>query len=320
MKVLDSMQSVGRVRDRVDYERPRWERLQNIGLAVLGVVAVVGIVIAFQAPDPGTDPLPTTTPTDSASVTDEPSESPSEEPTTPVETNLISVLVDQEGTTRMRAPVVECQSGLEPVVIQVAADGGPWQPTLVPDLVTITGLQVVGGDFMRVVGHDAECTPASYVSRDGGATWSPAASEVRFWSILPENDKQVATPTGAVKVPCAPRAVSAINGTVARVWCETGQIVGTADAGAHWVALGSLSDAESIAYLDAADGVALALDPECQGVSVLITRDGGSDWETKHCAEITGPWGVIATPTTITVIGSDAAETSEDVGETWSAS
>jgi photosystem II stability/assembly factor-like uncharacterized protein len=141
---------------------------------------------------------------------------------------------------------------------------------------------------------------------------------VLFWSILPGNERQVATPTGAVRVPCAPRQVSAINGTVARIWCDSGQIVGTADGGANWVALGSLADAESIAYLDAADGVALAMDPECAGVSVLVTRDGGSDWETVHCAEIAGPWGVLATPTTITVIGGDAQVVSEDVGESWS--
>lgn len=290
-----------------------------MALAVLGVVAAIGVVIALRGPEApdAAGPAPLAGGTATSSPSDQPSDTEPAEPTTPVPTESTSMLVAEEGDTRLRAPVVGCEEGLAPIQVELSIGGGPWQASSVPGLVTVTGLQIVGDGFTRVVGHEPDCTPASYVSRNGGGSWSPAAGEVRFWSVLPENSDQVASPGGAVKVPCVPRAVSAINATVARLWCEGGQIVGTADGGAHWVALGSLADAESIAYLDAADGVALAVDPECDGISVLVTRDGGVDWETVHCAEIAGPWGLVTDATTITVLGADAAETSDDVGGSW---
>lgn len=320
MKLLEPIVGVGRARDG---DRGwSWDRLQNIGVAVLAVIAVVGVVLVMRPPDlpEGSQPVDVfhdkSQPSASAShePTTEPSGSSSVEPTDTLVEGWVTAL---GGTNVLRAPAGTCEPGGADVTIDRAVPDEGWQGTEVPGLLAVTGLRVDGDGLAKVVGAGADCELVSFTSDDGGETWREASGRPQFWSLLPGVDDEVASPAGRVKVPCTPSAVSGLDGANARVWCESGTIEGTASSGDSWAVLGSLDDAAGIVYVSTAEGFALATEPDCVGISVLATYDGGTRWEPVHCSTLAGPWGIAADGSTVAVIGADAIDASGDGGETW---
>jgi photosystem II stability/assembly factor-like uncharacterized protein len=303
-------------------------RLANVGLGLLALLAVVMVVVALRAAsaDPNeprdtvgveTTPTPTPTPTQSTSVSEGPSEEPSEtgsaEPLLP--DAWISSL--RHGLL-VRAPVQECVPGAPPLSLGTSTDGGStFAATEVTDLAVVTGINIVSPDEATVVGADFECEPAVFATVDGGESWKQRYVPPKFWTLVHGVDDQIRSPGGLVDVPCLPRAVSGIDGNVARLWCDDGQLMGTASAGESWIVLGRVPDGFAMVFPTLASGYVLGESDDCTGTTVLTTEDAGAHWDEVHCSTVDGPWALAADGRTVVVAGSNTADASPDAGRTW---
>ena len=224
-----------------------------------------------------------------------------------------------DGRLVVRAPVRDCADSDDapPLRVATSSDGGStFTTTQIEGLATVSGA-FAGDGRARVFGADAECSSVTYETSDGGGSWQLLDEPPSFWSVLPGAAHEVMTPTDTATVPCRPRRVSGIDAGVARVWCADGEILGTSSAGAEWVTLGRLEDALTVAFSSPATGYALAEDPDCEGLSVLETNDGGTTWQGVHCSPVHGPAAIAADGDSVAVVGADRVDASPDAGQSW---
>jgi hypothetical protein len=303
-------------------------RLANVGLGLLALLAVVMVVVALQksAADPtdrsdvvGVEPTPTrtTTHTPGASASEEPTEEPSE--TSTVEPLLPEAwFTSLRHGTLVRAPVQECVPGADALTVSTSTDEGrSFTDAEVADLAAVTGINVVSSDEATIVGADFECKVATFETVNGGKSWKQRYASPKFWTLLPGVDDQIQSPGGRVDVPCQPKAVSGIDGNVSRLWCEDGQLMGTASAGESWIVLGRVPDGFAMVFPTLASGYVLGEADNCTGTTVMTTENAGASWDKVHCSTIEGPWGLAAEGRTVVIAGGDAADASLDAGRTW---
>jgi photosystem II stability/assembly factor-like uncharacterized protein len=303
-------------------------RLANMGLGLLAVLAVVMSIVALKVTsgDPsepadavGVEATPTTSRSASPTptVSDEPSEEPSASPT-------VEPLLPEEWFaslrfgTLVRAPVQDCVPGASTLTVSTSTDGGrTFLDAAVEDLTQVSGINIVGRDEATILGADGACRTAMFATDDGGETWKQRETSPRFWSLLPGVDDQIQSPEGRVDVPCVPRSVSGIDGNVARLWCEDGQLMGTATGGNSWIVLGRVPEGFAMVFPTLASGYVLGKTDECTGTTVWTTEDAGADWEQVHCSTIDGPWGLAAEGRQVVITGGAVADASPDAGRTW---
>lgn len=303
-------------------------RLANVGLGLLALLAVVMVVVALRAssadPSGPRDSVgfeTTSTPTPRTSVSEEPSEEPTDAPS---ETDSADPLLPDAWISSLghgllvRAPVQDCVPGTPPLSVGTSMDGGStFTAAEVTDLAVVTGINIVSPDEVTVVGADFECEVATFATSDGGQSWEQRYTPPKFWALLPGVEGQIQSPDGRVDVPCLPRAVSGIDGNVARLWCDDGQLMGTASAGVSWIVLGRVPDGFAMVFPTLASGYVLGESDDCTGTTVLTTEDAGANWEQVHCSTVDGPWGLAADGRTVVVAGSNTADASSDAGRTW---
>lgn len=307
-------------------------RLANMGLGLLAVLAVVMSIVALKAASgdpskPGDTVGVETTPTASRSasptptVTDEPTEEPSGEPSGSSTAEPLQPdewFASLRFGTLVRAPVQDCAVGAGGLTVSTSADGGrTFVDTEVEDLAAVSGINIVGPDEATILGADFECETAMFATSDGGKTWKQRYTAPRFWSLLPGVEDQIQSPESKVDVPCVPRAVSGIDGNVARLWCDDGQLMGTATGGNSWIVLGRVPDGHSMVFPTLASGYVLGEADDCTGTTVLTTEDAGAHWERVHCSTIDGPWGLAAEGRQVVITGGAVADASPDAGRTW---
>lgn len=301
------------------------DRLAGLALGALAVLTavLVGVAVDRQTglggrdseasspisgrADTGPESAPARTdeePTSQASLT-EPAESPA----------AARVADGRDDLLAHAATARTCLPDAAPAELVVVHDGETTRTT-VEDITVVTGIQVVDTNIIRVVGADGDCEVTAVASTDRGETWRPREA-AGFWSLLPGDETALTHASGNAAVPCSATSVSGIDLGVARVLCEDGRVLGTADAGVEWVALGSLDDAKAVSYATPAVGYGLVEHPECDGVQVRRTTDGGSSWSDLHCADLQGPWAISANDSFLLVAGADGHVTSADAGETW---
>jgi len=285
------------------------KRLGDVGLAALAVLVVVLLVALVARQRTLTAQSPTgTRPSSPSTRTDEDSPAARADAAT-------GRVADRRDGLLVHTPVTPCDPGDDAAVTVVRGERNETVP--VDGLTTVTGVQVVDGDSIRVVGGDARCRPIQVTSSDSGATWR-TDEEYAFWSLVPGRSGKVANSKGTVTVPCPARAVSGVDPVVARVLCDDGQVLGTADAGVTWVALGEDVRALAMSYATTSVGYTLAESEDCVGASVRKTLDGGATWSEIGCVELDGPWTVSANGESVVVVGSDGRSASEDAGRSWS--
>ena len=307
-------------------------RLANVGLGLLALLAVVMVIVALRAgsADPaepgdsvGVDTTPTPGPRTSVS------ENPSEEPTDdPSETGSVdpALLPDAWISSlrhglMVRAPLLECVPGAPPLTVSTSTDEGrTFAATEVTDLSAVTGINILSSDEATLVGADTECEAASFSTTNGGKTWKQRDSAPKFWTLLSGVVEQIQSPSGRVDVPCLPRAVSGIDGNVARLWCDDGQLMGTATAGDSWIVLGRVPEGFAMDFPTLASGYVIGESDDCEGTTVLTTEDAGAHWDQVHCSTVDGPWALAADGRTVVVAGSNGADVSPDAGRTWATS
>jgi photosystem II stability/assembly factor-like uncharacterized protein len=147
----------------------------------------------------------------------------------------------------------------------VAGEWKPWQPPCLDVAGPATLAAASASDLVVACDEGVWSTPTGvhlYLSSDGGATFTPAASKVPVFSI-----EGVAAP--------AP-GVAFVAGSLSGVGSA---IVGSFDGGATWTAVHVLQGAGSLdlSFTTAEEGVAISTSGD--GTSeLLMTRDGGRTW------------------------------------------
>jgi hypothetical protein len=293
-------------------------RLGVLGLAVLLVVDLVLVALAWGNTHPTGHPVSGQPEGVVDVLGDDPEESPSPEETSSATPGDAPTYVTAyaEGGMLLRAPVADapCDPDGE-VRVSISTDrGDSFLVTDLPPLSSVTELGVTGPDGAFVVGRDGECAPVGFRTEDQGQTWQETGPVAGRWAIL-AGRRRVSTPQDVVTPPCRPRSLSPVDSGVARVLCRDGRLLGTASAGAEWVVLGQLSSAVDVAYTSTAQAFGLSRADDC-GAVVMSSADGGYSWDEARCAGAEAQ-GIAADGSTVVVLVDGEALVSTDGGETW---
>lgn len=306
--------------------RRRLGFLSLAGLGVLVVLDVALVYLAFQhtaAPPAGNalaQPRASAEATETASAVNRTggdagrsSGKPGPPSVEPVET-LISLAPDG---TLVRATTGPCGPDAVPTV-EISPDRGrTFEPaTVATDLAAVLRVEA-REDTVWLVGADTKCRVQTYTTQDGGETWEEDAGSAGAWHLPPDPATSgIHAPSGPVDTPCAPLSLAPVDAGVARVLCDGGTVLGTADGGASWVALGALDGAASIAYTSPGDGYALAKTDDCRA-AVMGTHDGGASWEELKCFRRGTPLAVAADADLVAAQTGRMLHVSDDDGATW---
>ena len=200
--------------------------------------------------------------------------------------------------------------------ISVSTDSGATfdDVALPPDMRAVFMLTAKNADTLDLVAAGKSCEPLRYVSTNGGAAWE-AAEGADVWFLGPQ--KKVTAPVGPVDPGCDETlTLSAPNRDTARVFCATGVLIGTANAGKGWARLGSLNGVKAAAYASPTQGYALAPEGACV-TGAYSTQDAGRTWTAVGCLDAAPGRALAANRNLVVAIAGDAVYISEDGGRTW---
>jgi photosystem II stability/assembly factor-like uncharacterized protein len=206
--------------------------------------------------------------------------------------------------------------GKDSPAITVSTDSGATfdDVGLPEDMSAVFMLTAKDADTLDLVAAPQSCEPQRFVSTDGGEAWE-AAEGADVWFLGPRN--RVTAPVGVVKPGCTePLTLSAPNPDIARVFCATGVLIGTNDAGETWNRLGSLDGVKAAAYSTARRGFALAPDGGCATGS-YSTENAGRTWTAAGCLDAAPGRALAANRNLVAAIAGNAVYVSDDGGRTW---
>jgi hypothetical protein len=182
------------------------------------------------------------------------------------------------------------------------------------DMRAVFMLTAKNSDTLDLVAAGHNCEPQRYISTDGGAAWE-AAEGSDVWFLSPEG--KVTAPVGVVEPGCDETlTLSAPNRDNARVFCATGVLIGTTDAGKTWARLGSLNGIKAAAYVSPRQAYALAPDGGC-ATGTYSTDDAGRTWTVVGCLDAEPGRALAANRNLVAAIAGDAVYISEDDGRNW---
>lgn len=182
------------------------------------------------------------------------------------------------------------------------------------DIRAVFMLTAKDADTLDLVAAPQSCEPQRFVSTDGGEVWE-AAEGADVWFLGPQN--RVTAPVGAVEPGCTETlTLSAPIRDTARVFCASGVLIGSTDAGETWARLGSLDGVKAAAYATTRRGFALAPDRGCATGS-YATDDAGRTWTSTGCLDAAPGRALAANADLVAAIAGDAVYVSSDGGRTW---
>ena len=194
-------------------------------------------------------------------------------------------------------------------------DGATFDDVGLPeDMNAVFMVTAKDADTLDLVAAAQNCEPQRFVSTDGGEAWE-AAEGADVWFLGPR--ERVTAPVGVVEPGCTETlTLSAPNPDTARVFCASGVLIGTTDAGESWARLGSLDGVKAAAYATGRRGFALAPDGGCATGS-YVTDDAGRTWTAAGCLDAAPGRALAANGNLVAAIAGDAVYLSEDSGRTW---
>jgi photosystem II stability/assembly factor-like uncharacterized protein len=209
-----------------------------------------------------------------------------------------------------------CDGKESPAITVTTDNGGTFDDVGLPeDIRTVFTLTAKDVDTLDLVAAPQGCEPQRFVSTDGGDTWE-AAEGAEVWFLGP--GARVTGPVGVVEPGCTESlTLSAPNPDTARVFCASGVLLGSNDAGETWVRLGALDGVKASAYATARQGYALAPDGGCATGS-YATQDAGRTWTAAGCLDAGPGRALAANGNLVAAIAGDDVYVSEDGGRTWS--
>jgi hypothetical protein len=216
----------------------------------------------------------------------------------------------------LRAPQRACDAE-GPVTIAAVGPRGGLLEKEVDGLRAIGGFRVDDADNAVLVGVDGDCERVGFGTSDAGKTWKRLSDVPAIWSLVPGDDGEVHAPSGQVEVPCEPLSVTGLDDNVARLACTDGRVLGTVNGGDDWSILGNNDDMLGVGFVSATTAVGIVESDDCDGIEVVRSTDGGTDFASAYCVEGAGPWGLVAWRGHAVVAGADVVARSDDDGDTW---
>ena len=208
-----------------------------------------------------------------------------------------------------------CDGNDGPAIAVSADTGATFDDVGLPDgMRAVFMLTAEDAENLDLVAAPQSCEPQRFVTTDGGETWE-AAEGADVWFLDPRG--RVTAPVGVVEPGCTQTlTLSAPNPDSARVFCASGVLIGTTDAGETWARLGSLDDVKAAAYATPRQGYALAPDGGC-ATGAYSTDDAGRTWTAAGCLDAGPGRALAANRNLVAAIAGDAVYVSEDGGRTW---
>jgi photosystem II stability/assembly factor-like uncharacterized protein len=287
---------------------------QRLKIAFVLTLVLVNVGLVFLVREKMADSeakaakAPTAAPTTSATST-----TPSPEPTgTPGGQQSLTVSAD-DAIFRIHGGACD---GKDTAGVTVSTDNGATfdDVGLPEDAHAVLMLTAEDRDTLDLVAAPQSCKPQRFVSTDGGETWE-AAEGADVWFLGPRD--RVTAPVGVVEPGCTETlTLSAPNPNTGRVFCASGVLVGSNDAGETWARFGAIDGVRAAAYVTARRGYALAPDGGCATGS-YATEDGGRTWTATGCLDAGPGRALAANRNIVAAIGGDAVYVSEDGGRTW---
>ena len=287
---------------------------QRLKIAFVVTLVLVNVGLVFLVREKMADSeakaakAPTAEPTTSAT-----SATPSAEPTgTPGGQQSLTVAGDD---AIFRIHGGSCDGKDSPAITVSTDDGATFDDVGLPEnMRAVFMLTAEDADTLDLVAAPQGCEPQRFVSTDGGESWE-AAEGADVWFLGPR--ARVTAPVGVVEPGCTETlTLSAPNPDTARVFCASGVLIGTTDAGETWVRLGALDGVKAAAYATARQGFALAPDGGC-ATGTYATEDAGRTWTAAGCLDAAPGRALAANRNLVAAIAGDAVYVSEDGGRTW---
>jgi photosystem II stability/assembly factor-like uncharacterized protein len=241
------------------------------------------------------------------------SESPTPEPQSRPGGPQSLTVADDDSIFRIHGGSCDGKAG--PAITVSTDSGATFDDVGLPgDMRAVFMLTAKDADTLDLVAAPESCEPQRFVSTDGGEAWE-AAEGADVWFLGPRN--RVTAPVGVVEPGCTETlTLSAPNPDMARVFCATGVLIGTTDAGETWKRLGTLDDVKAAAYATARVGYALAPDGGCATGS-YSTEDAGRTWTPAGCLDAAPGRALAANRNLVAAIAGNAIYVSDDGGRTW---
>lgn len=252
----------------------------------------------------------------SVSATPKEAKDPEPKPSATAATGAKAWVVGAADGLVLRAPLRDCDAEGPTVIAAVGPRGGLLDQE-VEGLRAIGGFRVDDADNAVLVGVDGDCERVGFGTTDAGKTWNRLGDVPAIWSLVPGDDAEVHAPSGQVEVPCEPLSVTGLDDNVARLACTDGRVLGTVNGGAAWSILGNNDDMLGVGFVSATTAVGIVASDDCDGIEVVRSTDGGTDFASAYCVEGAGPWGLVAWRGHAVVAGADTVARSDDDGDTW---
>jgi hypothetical protein len=186
-----------------------------------------------------------------------------------------------------------------------------------PTVTSVASVTLEGRRRFVISGTDEKCHLYTFVTTDGGVTWTQKAFKPDTWYVDPRTGV-VYSPLGPANVDCPGIAnLSSFDDETAVAYCIDGSVYRSSD-GESWDRSGSTDKPASAVYFDSADdGYAVWPDGNCQS-TVFRTTDGGESWSERGCIypDILIP-GIGGSDDALMAGGNGPVWVSDDGGKTW---
>jgi photosystem II stability/assembly factor-like uncharacterized protein len=180
---------------------------------------------------------------------------------------------------------------------------------------SVFALSARSADDLELIAAGEDCEPARFVSSVGGDGWD-GVEDADAWYLHPHT-KEVHSPAGTANTECNENlTLSTVGGSVARVFCVSGVLVGSTDAGRTWERLGILDGVRAAAFTSRRQAFALAPDRGCVS-GTFTSDDSGRSWTPAGCLDASPARALAANRNILVAIAGNSLYVSEDQGRTW---
>lgn len=204
----------------------------------------------------------------------------------PAQANML--VVNSDGSLALAEPGT-C-GGAQAEIWQLAVDSYEWVLGELPGAVIMRFDLLAGDNLISVSSPTTECGELWFRSSPGSTLqWGPEQGTDGVFYLRQEADgtASVNTLLSLGPSPCTGRTIAlAATDQEATVACDSGEVFRNLGPGSNWVPTGTLAEIRAVTYGESGLLYALSTAPDCNGLAVWQSTDGGAQWQQNGCAEL----------------------------------